>query len=146
MLASKGGVRSYYEVISGLCVPDRPTLSCDFLRFRLGLLRPTDPPREARRWAKMTFLGRNPVRPPLFCPQGAGRELFLSLLSRFVPFSSDFDPDRPTRRAQRAARFFEVGKQTPSDRPTSARPLGAESTYNFTPPRSRCKQHLRPSE
>ena len=32
-----------------LCVPDRPTLSYDFVRFRLGLFRPTDPPREARR-------------------------------------------------------------------------------------------------
>ena len=34
-----------YYVVSWICVPDRPTLSYIFLRFRLGLLRPTDPKR-----------------------------------------------------------------------------------------------------
>ena len=37
------------EVESRLGVPDRPTLSYDFSHFRLGLPRPTDPPRAARR-------------------------------------------------------------------------------------------------
>ena len=91
-----------YEVESGLCVPDRPTLSYDFSHFRLGLPRPTDPPRNAmvKKWPFWVGTPR-PTAPLL--PQRAGRELFLILLSRFLPFFSDFDPDRPTRRAQRGA-------------------------------------------
>ena len=59
-----------YEVESGLCVLDRPTLSYDFSHFRLGLPRPTDPPRE-RRWEKNGLFGsEHPVRPTLFCPKG----------------------------------------------------------------------------
>ena len=44
------------EVESGLCVPERPTLSYDFSRFRrLGLPRPTDPPRKVRRGGNWPF-------------------------------------------------------------------------------------------
>ena len=47
-------------------------------------------------------------------------------LSRFLPFFSGFDPDRPTRSAQRGAIFW-VGN---SVRPThSAQTWDAESTF-----------------
>ena len=127
------------EVESGLCVPDRPTLSYDFSHFRLGLPRPTDPPREAWREKKWPFWGGSPRPTDPLLPQRAGRELFLSLLSRFLPFFSDFDPDRPTRRAQRGTIFL-GRKLRPTDpprlRPRAQSPLSTSHPLSASAPLS----------
>ena len=72
--------------------------------------------REARRGEKWPFGAGTPRPTDPLLPQRAGRELFLILLSRFLPFFSDFDPDRSTRRAQRCAIFW-GRKLRPTDPP-----------------------------
>ena len=103
--------------VGSASLTDRPSLSYDFSHFRLGLPRPTDPPREAR-WEKHwpfwvgTPLSPRPAGPLL--PQWAGRELFFSLLGRFLPFFSDFDPDRPTHLGPDLGRRAHFQLRTPT--------------------------------
>ena len=101
--------------VDSASLTDRPSLTI----FRVpDSVCPDRPTRRAKRGGKTIGLlgSEHPVRPTLFCPQRAGRELFLS---RFLPLFSDFDPDRPTRSAQRGAIF--LGRKL---RPTD--PLGSD--------------------
>ena len=99
------------------CVPDRPTLS-DFLHFRLGLPRPTDPPRVARREINGPFwVGTLLPTDPLLPKRRVGAS------DSFVAFFlAVFSRHRPTRRAKRGAIFFVCSKKfrpTDSPRPDS---------------------------
>ena len=110
------------------CVPDRPTLS-DFLHFRLGLPRPTDPPRVARREINGPFwVGTLLPTDPLLPKRRVGAS------DSFVAFFlAVFSRHRPTRRAKRGAIFFVCSKK--SVRPTHLGPtLGRRAWLNFAPP------------
>ena len=99
-MPSEFGTKMFWrcEVESAFCVFDRPCQFSGFLCFRLGLTRPTDPPRAARRrkfWVGTT----RPTDPP------SGQGLFR-------PGRND-PTDRPTQRPGGSS--DRVGRTRPTD-------------------------------